>query len=407
MQQRLNIIILCSHLFSQGITRTHTLTHAGKFCVGTTDGEILVCSYQDGVPLKSVANPAHKHKREVVSLLYNDEDKCLLTTAWDRRLCVWDENPREEVELLRMTHNAHQADILCMAHSRRLSLIATGSTDLLVHVFDFEFCKQLAVLEGHPAEVTCMSFVDPYALLVSGDASGMLIFWQLRPLRWAKIAMLRNDQELPRPGIGLPAARPAGPRTTKTTTSGDGQVGTTGVLVMDLLECKENSDVHLYTGDEKGIVRCWDISVLVSELVVPAEKKLLSNKSSYNPNRRLQHSGDENTDLVHVGKLYKTVPGLNMKLDASMNTNTISISTRAKRLKKGNPTVKLTPIPAAPAAALGPRLPKRNLISHLPRVVPLRPATALETKRFSLVHKWKAHYDTIKSLQVYYERRIL
>ena len=95
-----------------------------KVIVGSATGEIMILNYLNGAFMKSTVN---NHEKSVVSLIYNDEDKCLISTSWDRSIRIYDEEPPEDLEAMRIINNCHIRDISCTAFSRRLSIVATGS----------------------------------------------------------------------------------------------------------------------------------------------------------------------------------------------------------------------------------------------------------------------------------------
>ena len=160
-----------------------------KFIVGTAGGQVQVHNYLNGAPMKTFD---FKHDRDISALLYCNEDKVLITTGWDRRVCIYDETPREAVSLLRMVNGAHERDIGCLGFSHRLSLIATGSADFTVRLWDFQLAKKVAVLRGHTSEVGCVAFCDPYALLLSADSLGNIFFWHVRPNGKSNLNSRRN-----------------------------------------------------------------------------------------------------------------------------------------------------------------------------------------------------------------------
>ena len=268
-----------------------------------------------------------------------------------------------------------------MAFSFRLSLIATGSSDFTVNLFDFQVCdvnvdlwiqgrfmllfvllcastltsttsyrrnharthtvqfaKRVAVLHGHTSEVTCLAFAEPYGILISGDSTGTIIFWAVRPSYYEQLAVLRNDQELlypdeePEEGTEdeagtvaekAPATKVADKSGSNSPSSANGEVGegtfsltevaepvkgpnvgTSGVHVLGVHQCKDGA-YHIYTGDYRGMMRCWDVSEFLDELEIPTDARLTSCTAGYNPYRRVDQKGEDTASGVTIGTPHK------------------------------------------------------------------------------------------------------
>ncbi len=57
--------------------------------------------------------------------MYCNEDRVVISCGWDHTIRIHDEESMDG-ELLREVANAHGADILCVAHSYCLGVMATG-----------------------------------------------------------------------------------------------------------------------------------------------------------------------------------------------------------------------------------------------------------------------------------------
>ena len=60
------------------------------------------------------------------------------------------------------------------ALSYALSMIATGSADRTVRVWDFETGKLDGHINDHDGDITAMTILDPYPLLLVSDSAGFL-----------------------------------------------------------------------------------------------------------------------------------------------------------------------------------------------------------------------------------------
>lgn len=124
-----------------------------KFIAGEANGSVRVYNYANGAVMKSMVS----HTREVSKLLYCNELKVVVSCSWDRSIVVHDEmDPEKGVVLRMMDHlRSHQADVSCADWNHTVSLVATGSSDKTVRVWDLETGKLEALLP-HPAEVVAV-----------------------------------------------------------------------------------------------------------------------------------------------------------------------------------------------------------------------------------------------------------
>jgi len=67
---------------------------------------------------------------------------------------VYDEEDTEESQLLRKVSGCHEEAISIIAYDFHLSLIATGSVNGEICIFDFEMSKLLGILKGHSNSIT-------------------------------------------------------------------------------------------------------------------------------------------------------------------------------------------------------------------------------------------------------------
>lgn len=79
---------------------------------------------------------------EVSFIGYGGEDHTIITCGWDKTIKVHMRavlaNSAKASEVKRGKADAHKKDIICGAYSHNLGLIATGSQDCRVKVWDYE-----------------------------------------------------------------------------------------------------------------------------------------------------------------------------------------------------------------------------------------------------------------------------
>lgn len=179
-----------------------------KIITGDTLGCIRVFNYLNGFCMKLVKTVP---EREITGLYYIPQLKNILSTHWDGSISLWDENQEEGILLLKkfQSHNTNTNasktsiptvlsprslsalptshsnggnEIITSCYSDNLSLFCVGSACGIISLWDFRSHVLISELLGHASEITALTFLDPYPLLVSADTEGNVCFWVVRPL---------------------------------------------------------------------------------------------------------------------------------------------------------------------------------------------------------------------------------
>lgn len=230
-----------------------------KVFIADHSGRIFVHSSTTGCLIKELT--PHQKEKEVAGIIYCDGDRNVITVSWDRSIVVHDESDKKLPKVWRKATNIHNDDISCVAFSRHLGLIATGATDCVIAVREYERLRTLSHLLGHKTDINALAFVEPYALLVSSDVSGHVAIWSVptptgRDHKYVNEVLTRfiNMQSL-ESSAAVNCLAPV---------------------------CKANNQFILYTGDEDGDVRAWDLS----HLLVAADIKPCEQKADWDPHKR-------------------------------------------------------------------------------------------------------------------------
>ena len=90
----------------------------------------------------------------------------------------------EKSESLRKVTGAHKHSITTMQYDGHLSLVATGTENGEVAVWDYELSHLLGVCLGHNrgTEVTQIAFLAPYPVMVTSGADCRICLWSVRPI---------------------------------------------------------------------------------------------------------------------------------------------------------------------------------------------------------------------------------
>ena len=162
-----------------------------KFITGDHHGRIIVYDYLNGADMKEFKYAENSgsglslraHTGEVSNIVYCNQDKCVISVSWDLSICIHDEMDPEKGVLLRKIEHAHTSgsDITACSFSHTLSLIATGSSDFTLHIWDYEFARMEGSCVGHTSGITSVLFLDPYPGLLAADNNGNICVWACRP----------------------------------------------------------------------------------------------------------------------------------------------------------------------------------------------------------------------------------
>jgi WD40 repeat protein len=124
---------------------------------------------------------------EVSFIGYGQEDKTIVTMGWDRKIKVHADDrkmiPEDNVYRRRGNCHGKNGHIISGDYAHNLQMIATGSRDYNVRIWDYEKFKPLFELRAHEEEVTMVKFLKPLPLLLTADSKGMLFVW-LIPGPW-------------------------------------------------------------------------------------------------------------------------------------------------------------------------------------------------------------------------------
>jgi len=214
-----------------------------------------VYDYLNGTRMKTFAYPETKnraHLDEVSRLYYCNEYQTVISASWDTTICIHDESNPEHGILLRRMTGGHTGDISCLSFSYNLSLLASGSLDCTLQIWDYEFGRLDGTCIGHTSGITCLVFLDPYPFLLSCDIAGNVCVWAMRPSKYKCMCVFRFKVQ------------------GNTTTNSIAYISSVSIYC----ERKKPSStglgeiLHYYLigGDEKGFLTIWDFFPVLSRL---------------------------------------------------------------------------------------------------------------------------------------------
>lgn len=131
--------------------------------IDASAGDIVI---QDSVP---PTNPNYRvmgHSSEITSVCYNQQGTALVTAGGDGVVKIWEPRSGNEKSQLRGLKGA----ALCCAVSPQGDLIAAGSTDKSVTMWNANTNRIKHTCTGHGGKVTGLEFFQHKSTLVTGSA---------------------------------------------------------------------------------------------------------------------------------------------------------------------------------------------------------------------------------------------
>ena len=178
-----------------------------KFYLGYSNGAIMQFNAGNGSLIKAINEKeiekdgiqtyVYSHSKEITSLYFyhSEEDEqqehlILISTSYDSLINIYNEENPEETLKLKTIRGGHTVggkvnEINCLDFSKMLNSYATGSTDGLVVVWDFEMAKinDIFYLSSNRNEkliTLFVKFLEPYPLLASTYSDGSLYIWGVK-----------------------------------------------------------------------------------------------------------------------------------------------------------------------------------------------------------------------------------
>ena len=114
------------------------------------------------------------HTNDVLSVVFSPDGSLLASGSWDKTIRMWD----AETGALLRTLEGHTEAVLSVAFSPDSSLLASGSWDKTIRMWDAETGTLLRTLEGHRYSVNSVAFSpDGSMLATSGSRDDTIRMW--------------------------------------------------------------------------------------------------------------------------------------------------------------------------------------------------------------------------------------
>ena len=148
---------------------------------GCRDYSVRVWSVATGATLQILEG----HTALVLSAAMSHDGRLLASSSDDHTIRVWDIQSGRCLRILRHPLVRHNCLIfrppLPGERSAGASLLVSGGDDYTICVWDSEQGQLVDVLRGHEREIECVAFSEDGTLLASGSHDGMILLWDVQP----------------------------------------------------------------------------------------------------------------------------------------------------------------------------------------------------------------------------------
>lgn len=151
--------------------------HSSPFCVQIWD-----------VSKRRIRHVFQGHKSEIYSLAFSPDGRMLVSGSGDKSARVWDMDSGHCVyhllieEVTQTESGPMDAGVTSVAVSPDGSILAAGSLDTVVRLWDMRTGHLLDMLRGHKDSVYSVAFAPDGTFLVSGSLDKTLKMWDLTSL---------------------------------------------------------------------------------------------------------------------------------------------------------------------------------------------------------------------------------
>lgn len=144
--------------------------HAPLLAMGTATGEVWTYHFLSGTPLVNYRG----HTDGVWSLAFHPGEQIMASGSDDQTVRIWDVNTGECLNIL----HGHTDRVRSVTFSPDGSLLASGSDDQTARIWDIQTGECLQVMAGHTDRVWSVNFRADGQMLVTGSTDRTLRLWK-------------------------------------------------------------------------------------------------------------------------------------------------------------------------------------------------------------------------------------
>jgi len=275
----------------------------------------------------------HGHQKGVSDIHYSPDGKILASGSWDRTIKLWNVETGEELTTL--TGHGHQDNITSISYSPNGKTLASSSDDGSIKFWNLETGEELTTLNSDQDAVRSLSYSPDGNTLASGDYRGTIKVWNLET---EKFTTLNGHQDSVR-GLsyspdGKTLASGSDDGTIKLWNLQTEEVSTLTAHQDDINSVSYSPDGKtLASGSRDGTIKLWDLET-GEELTTLTGHRGRVISISYSPDGKTLASGSSD-ETIKVWNLetQEEITTLTSHQDAVI---TVSYSPDGKTLAAGN-----------------------------------------------------------------------
>jgi WD40 repeat protein/uncharacterized caspase-like protein len=293
---------------------------------------IVLISFAPALAQKPELSVQTGHAAQVLSLAFTSDGKLLASGSVDKTINLWDPATGNQLRALK----GHTGTVGAVAFSPDDKLLASGSADNTIKLWDVASGREKQTLLGHTLYVSSVAFSPDGKMLASASGDQKVKLWDLVTGR-----ELRSLQAAPNPKLGMPIS---------VAFSRDGKTLASGAELVKLWDVKTGNELRTITVNEPDSlsetpvafsyegsmlatggksVKLWEIATGKALRTLPGEGRVIA----FSPDRQTLAS----CNLAEI-KLWNIVSGQEVQTwkGPRLGVDTIAFNPDGKILASGN-----------------------------------------------------------------------
>lgn len=225
-----------------------------KMYLGDSTGAVRSINIINGAKIKSFSG----HKDEITGLLFWSEMKKLISCSWNKKILIHDDSKttddmQEPIPSKPYLENVNAIALRVMPDVQNGAYLASGTDEGTINIKNLQSSRQDDTIETNGPEIRLLIFLNKSSCLACVDADGLITFWIVDRLIVSKKPIFRIQNKC--------------------------HVKTENFCSVKSIAYNSFSKL-LYTGDEHGYLKVYDIKDVVTQKADPAIHKTFKTEVS-------------------------------------------------------------------------------------------------------------------------------